>query len=371
MVVLWALGKARDIDHDLTHGDFLSIEDAEDLADFLGLTAADQERRVERDAEAPRAPKVVSIESVRPHPRKLKRPERTSVDAAEIAARVRWVAAYIEWHLNRRIGSLERQQRASEELRTLGPLVINRLRQLAPRTTPRSDDELALEGVGRDVLLRIEEALVPGAPENPFTPGFVQSRNYLLWRLLLDSGARRHEVREAKADHVQYGARRFEIHVSKTIARTVPIAPKTAEAFDAFIEHHWSKLPKEARRRGHLFTDEHGRHLSLRAMNRVFERVREQVGGVPDFMAPHTVRRSWNDNFSATIDSLPENERPSHSEEVKMRNRLQGWSGESSMGARYARRHTKRKADQIAEKMMDSMSVPNAPKRSASREDNK
>ncbi|MDO9710753.1 tyrosine-type recombinase/integrase [Paracraurococcus lichenis] len=275
--------------------------------------------------------------------------EYQAADPAETATRIRWVASYIEWHLGLRLGSLERRQRESENLQELGKAVVTRLRQRAPRVSREGEDEPTLEGVDREILQRIEQAMLPGAEQNPFTPGFVQLRNYLLWRLLLDTGARRAEVREAKADHIKYSIRRFEIHTSKTFSRTVPINLKTADAFDTFIEEYWAHLSREARRRGFLFTDEKGRHLSLRAINRVFERVRVKIPGVPNFLAPHTVRRSWNDQFSATIDSLPPDKRPSVAEEVRMRNRLQGWAGDSTMGGRYAKRHTRRKADNIAE----------------------
>jgi len=360
MVQMWASINRRDLDHDLTVGDFMSVEDAEKLADFLRLTAGEQEQQA-REAEAPvRATNVIRLESVRPNPRAPKAPPRVEVDNVEIANRIRWAAEYIEWLYERRLGSLERQRRESEALKAVGGLVINRLRALAPRASSGSDDDVTLEGVDQEVMKRIEHALVPGAPKNPFTPGLIQARNYLLWRLLADTGARRHEVREALADHVKYATRRFEIHTSKTQRRTVPIGPKTADAFDSFIEGFWSKLPKEARRRGFLFTDENGRHLSLRAINRVFERIREKIEGVPDFMAPHTVRRTWNDRFSEKIDALPEDTRPKPEAETMMRNRLQGWSGESSMGARYARRHVKRAADDIAEKLTRDVPIPPA-----------
>ena len=138
---------------------------------------------------------------------------------------------------------------ATENLKKLGEAVVARLRQRAPRVGHGSEDEPKLEGVDRDVLQRIDQAMLPGGQQNPFTPGFVQARNYLIWRLLLDTGARRAEVREAKADHVKYSSRRFEIHTSKTIPRTAPINPKTADAFDRFMEDFWSGLPRDARRR--------------------------------------------------------------------------------------------------------------------------
>lgn len=356
VAVLWARSRGRDLDTDLTIGNFLSLADVEDLVDYLGLTAEEQERRGD-SAQKRQASNVTHLEAVRPDHRDLA-VQRPEVDNAEIASRVRWVAMYIEWHLGRRLGSLDQNRAATDALRTLGPMVVKRLRQLAPRVPSKSDDEITLEGVDLEVLQRAEDALRPRSPANPFTPGFVQARNYLIWRLLLDTGARRGEVREAMVDDVKFPLRRFEIRVSKTAPRTVPISAKTAEVFDEFVERFWSRLPRDARKRGHLFTDGTGRHLSLRAINRIFERLRTRVPGIPDFVAPHTIRRTWNDRFSAQIDAMPADQRPSPEQEIQTRNRLQGWSGESSMGNRYAKRHIKQKADKIAEAMMPSVPMP-------------
>lgn len=129
----------------------------------------------------------------------------------------------------------------------------------------------------------------------------------------------------------------------------------TAEAFDHFMTEHWSTLPKEARRRGYLFTDEGGKHLSARAFNRIFEFARAVNPAIPDFTTPHTMRRTWNDNFSRTIDSLPSDRKPPEEREIQMRNRLQGWSPNSKMGALYARRHTRRAADELAESLINNL----------------
>lgn len=356
MAQMWAEAHGRDLDHDLRVGDFLSIQDVEELANFLRLTATDQEAWAARVATPPSGmPNVLRLEDFRPDPGHLSKSEQKENDPVEAAARIRWVASYIEWHLSQRLGALDRQRQKSCDLRSVGESIVARLRQLVPRITSGSSDELALEGVERQILVRIDEAMRPRDPRNPFQPGFVQTRNYLIWRLLVDTGARRGEVREAKADHIKFSTRRFEIHVSKTIPRTVPISPITADAFDQFMEQHWSRLPRQTRRSGYLFTDENGRQLSLRAFNRIFERARKIVPGVPGFITPHTIRRSWNDQFSATIDSLPPDKRPSEDEEVKMRNRLQGWTGQSSMGGRYAKRHIRHKADYLAEALMNNL----------------
>lgn len=355
MVILWASNRGRNLDVDLSNGNFLSVSDVESLADFLSLTAEEQERRCGRPEKNPR-PNSISLESFRPDHRCLA-VKRAAMDNAEIASRVRWAALYIQWHLNRRIGSIDHNRGEAEYLRANGPKVVARLQQLAPRVASRSDDDITLEGVDVEILRRVEGAMSPDSPENPFTTDFVRTRNYLIWRLLLDTGARRGEVHQAKVDDVQFSLRRFEIRLSKTVQRTVPITAKTAEVFDSFIERFWSQLRREARRQGYLFTDAKGRHLSIKAINRIFERLRERIPDIPNFMAPHTIRRSWNDRYSAQIDAMPANQRPTPEQEIQIRNRLQGWSGKSSMGARYAKRHIKQKADEIAEAMMSSSSL--------------
>ena len=358
MARMWAASLGRDLDNDLRSGTFLSMNDAESLADFLSLSAADQSSR----AAAARAPvqarsNVVHLEDVRPDHRALAEADKKTADPVDVAARIRWTASYVEWHLNHRLGDLDRRRQNSTDLAKVGEAVVARLRQRAPRAKGTNDDDAALEGVPPDVLARIEDALLPGAPINPFKGAFVQIRNYLIWRLLLDPGARRGEVRQAKAEHVDYATRRFQITVSKTRARSVPISAKAAEAFDRFMMEHWAKLPQAARRRGYLFTDEYGQHLSLRAFNRIFERIRKKVPGVPDFMAPHTVRRSWNDAYSARVDALPPEQRPSEKQEIEIRNRLQGWSGQSSMGMRYARRHIRKAADKLGEELANRLTA--------------
>ncbi|MDE1150500.1 MAG: site-specific integrase [Azospirillaceae bacterium] len=367
----WANALGRDVDHDLTVGQFLSVEDVESLASFLGLPAREQEEWAEQQRRPIKKSNVVRLESYRPDPKDLADVEGVVINTFEVATRIKWVAAYIEWHYARRLGSLDRHNAAAKTLKDVGQIVIERLRRLAPRVDSAHDDEVSLEGVDRATTDLIEEALRPGSSSNPFTPGFVQARNYLIWRFLSDTGARRGEVREALVSNVDYAERQFTIHISKTIPRTVPIRRVTAEAFDFFIENYWSKLPKEARRRGHLFTDKQGVQLSLKAFNRLFERVRESVAGVPTFMAPHSVRRTWNDRFSEMIDAMPPEKRPSPAQEMAMRNRLQGWVPTSLMGARYARRHIKLAADKIVEAMFADTPIPPKRTKNKSSGDNK
>jgi site-specific recombinase XerD len=250
MARMWASACGHDLDYDLSNGNLISVQEAESLAGFLRLSAVGQEKWVEKRTRTQTdQAKVISLERVRPDHRALATQQIEASDPSAAAASTHWVASYIEWHISQRLGKLDRQRRESADIKTVGAAVVSRLRSLVPRSSTNNDDEMALEGVDRDVVLLIEQSIQPYIEQNPFQSGFVQARNYLLWRLLIDTGARRAEIRNAKVAHIIYAQRRFEIHKSKTIPRTVPINHKTAEAFDGFVESYWSQLPKQARRR--------------------------------------------------------------------------------------------------------------------------
>ncbi|MOA28472.1 site-specific tyrosine recombinase XerC [compost metagenome] len=117
---------------------------------------------------------------------------------------------------------------------------------------------------------------------------------------------------------------------------------------------HWAKIPVRARKHGYLFTTAEGDHLSLGAINLVFREMRRKTG-LPDGIAPHALRRTWNDRLSRKIDALPPEKRMKPEAEKQVRNRLNGWSKKSNMTERYARRHIREKADSIAEELANDL----------------
>ncbi|GLI97108.1 hypothetical protein [Sphingobium sp. BS19] len=148
------------------------------------------------------------------------------------------------------------------------------------------------------------------------------------------------------------------IRESKTVPRTVVIIAKTADVFDHFFQEYWLNLPEkcEAHRMGALFTDKQGRALtSGKFLNRIFLSVRKLIGPQPWNITPHTMRRAWNHILSLKLDSLPEGKRFSPQKEAEMRSRLMGWSQNSHQAARYNRRHTRERADHLAQEMMDDI----------------
>jgi integrase len=355
MARAWAEARDRDLDHDLRRGQFLSHNDVEALADHLMLSVEAQAAANIAASSVRRSPRRTSkLEQLRPNPKALSKLD-AGIKPGSGFPRINWVAKYVEWHLQQRIGAADRSRDERDELRNLGPQVLARLRERGRGDGRRAMDNEALEGVPQEVIDLVSDALRPGDPRNPFTPGFVQERNELLWHFFISTGGRRGEVQSVLVEDVQYSTRRLYISQSKTQTRTVSISRAAAEKFDQFIQNHWSKLPQQARRRGFLFTSESGEPLSVRSINRIFVTIRTRVPGCPKFLVPHTTRRSWNDRFSELVDNAPPEKRMSAEREMRTRNALQGWSPDSSMGALYANRHIRKKADELGEELANTI----------------
>lgn len=355
MARAWAISRGRDLDCDI-RGPFPSQSDVESLADWLCLSTNDQADTLERAKSSKRTShKVLMLEKLRPNPRDLQKRVTQGASADDAAARIRWVAEYLAWHLQHRLGTTDRDGTDQKGVGVFGPGVINRLRERARGMGGSTSDDETLEGICQDIVERITEYLNPNHPRNPFASDFTRSRNYLLWLLMVSSGARRGEVWDAKVGDITYAMRRFTITKSKATPRVVPVSADAADAFDSFISHHWSRLPKEARRRGFLFTDVTGRKLVPRSVTDIFHHIRETVPGAPGWLTSHTLRRSWNDRFSEMTDAMPPDMRMAKEEETRVHNRLQGWSSTSEMGAKYARRHIRKKADELGQALAEKI----------------
>lgn len=353
MFELWRRSKGPSDSNDLANGSALGMQDAEDLAMFLRLTRPAQDQEALTDKTVSHR-KVVRLESVR------KSNPNTNTDkryagATEAANRFRWVAKYLEFLRDRSISAAGDRDK-QKALETKANIAIRRLRTLTPRVSSDTGDE-SLVGIDDDVIRQITAALDPTntSASNPFPSEFLRARNHLIWLILAVTGMRREELVKLRVDDVDYSSHRISIRESKTLPRTVPISSETALAFHSFITDHWAKLPAKATRHGRIFIGKSGAPLESGTINQLFCNIRSRVPGAPDILTPHTLRRSWNERFSARIDAQPAQQRPSQNEELQIRNRLMGWSDSSQMGARYAKRHIRQKADAIAEDLANAL----------------
>lgn len=91
--------------------------------------------------------------------------------------------------------------------------------------------------------------------------------------------------------------------------------------------------------------------MSLPALNKVFNVLREKCPELPTSLSPHVMRHSWNDRFSEEMDKR----QTAEESEKKIRSYLMGWSETSSTAATYTRRHTRKKAQEVSLKMQEQI----------------
>ena len=348
MVYDWAKTRSPhvDVEEAFLKGDLLLIEQAEDLAYFLRLNRPSQRKRV-AERTSPASGRNVTLLGPRKASSAL---QEECVSPHEAATRCRTVASFLKFLWERRLGTLPLKSDARRAIEEHGQLILGRIKDLAPTTPDRADDE-SKEGISKaeeDLLL---DALDPDSPNNPFSTPYYRNRNYLMFRMLREPGIRRNELRNIRVTDVDYAALRVKIRISKTEPRTVAISETTSEAFHSFVMDHLRKIPRTARAGNYLFTTASGAQLSRDAINLVFQTFREGITGAPPDITPHTLRRTWNDRFGEMADALPEHERLIEQEEIAVRNRLQGWATNSEMAARYAKRHIREKSDRLAEQL--------------------
>jgi hypothetical protein len=356
MARAWAGARGRDLDEDLRQGPFPSLTDAEALADHLMLSVEAQAAANIVAAEKPRRTRrtVSKLERLRPSPKALASPPG-GLDPRNALNRIQWVARYVKWHLDLRMDSADCSVAERTQLQIRGAQVLARLRERGRGAGDTSSDDEALEGVSQAVVDLVSDALRRRDTQNPFKRAFVRARNELLWHFFISCGGRREEVQSILVKNVSFTERRMHITTSKTRCRPVPISRSAAEKFELFIQDYWSKLPQAKRRQGRLFTSDKGEPLSVRAINRMFVTIRTRVPGCPVFLTTHTTRRTFSVRFCEEVDALPPDQKMPEAKELQVHNKIQGWSEKSAMSARYAKRHIRRKADELGEQLANSI----------------
>lgn len=355
MAKCWASANGRDLDVDLSAGQFLSASDVMSLVLFLGLSSKGQSAEIQSPQLNSARLTNRSSSSAQPSQVSWRGDRQDTATPIELGNRLRWLAKYCEWHRHRRFDNRKLSEIERDLNRSAGKVILE-LKDKAPSVSAGWQDDESLEAPDPEILRELDKILQPESAINPFASDFIKWRNYLAWRLLVDTGARNAEVAQSKSDSVQTAKRRFAITKSKTLPRTVPIIQATADVFDHFFRVYWLELPDgcEAHRTGALFVDQSGRALtSGKFLNRMFVAARAELGPQKWRITPHAMRRAWNHLLSLKLDKLPEDNRFSPEQEAQTRIRLMGWSDGSRQAFRYNRRHIRERGDQIAEEMLN------------------
>ena len=346
---LWASLNDIELEQKIITSDFLTIEQLQDLAFFLRLTSPKQKELAQKNNSYPltstrKISKMVENLIYMPSTHEE---TNTSISAEEAAYRIKTISKYFKFLLQRANHRTQQEKIHNIEQR------LDYFKTLAPKVN-NSGDADAPEGLSineRKILINLIE---PEHPENPFRNTFLKHRNQLIYEILLTTGIRRIELRHIKIDDVDYLKHTIRIRVSKTKPREVVCSSKVCELFHRYCTTQLNQIPIKQRKHGYLFTTQKGEHLSNDAINLVF-RALSTAAKISTNLTPHTLRRTWNDVLSETIDQLPPKQRPSFDKEKKIRNRLMGWSEISEMSSTYARRSIREKADEIANLLADNI----------------
>lgn len=344
----------------LQQGRFLALPELERLASAAQYRVVELDTG-EEDVDRKR-PNVIHISRIGFHRSKDKTSaERSSVDVATQATRIRYIAEYLNF-LSGYIGAgLPMQQQRELERETSAALGVFRVH--APRVSNRAklDARVGLSVEEQEQLLSVVH---PASLSNPWKRGFVRQRNWLIVVLLLATGMRRGELLGLqigdlnpsqpklrilrRADSAQ-DIRRFQPN-TKTHDREVELTPAVMKALWSHINIERRNV-KAARRVPQIFVSDEGAPLSIPTVHKLFIQLRKACPGLAGELTSHVLRHTWNERFSEQAEALG----ISPNDEERARNTQQGWSDNSAMAATYTRRRTAQKGREISLKLQEKL----------------
>ncbi|HBO1217391.1 TPA: site-specific integrase [Pseudomonas aeruginosa] len=323
----WETYACIDLESTFTQGKMLDENQSRDLCDFLQRSLVNDARK--KVVPINRKPKVVS----------------TSTHYFRLTV----AADYLEFLANR----LAKGTEATRIQEMVSSIKANR--PIKPSKSVADADEIYLPD---EVIQKLEDALRPGAENNPARDYGVQLRNALMFTILRLTGMRRGELLNLKIEDISFtentlkvvrrpdakGDTRRHQPTSKTLPRRMAILPELVEKIRVYVMTERSKVPG-ARKHGYLFVTHkagpsQGAALSISAFGKLMRELAEVVAGA-GFHA-HALRHNWNYGFSRIADAqgmTPEREH-------KTRSYLMGWSETSDSASVYNRRHIKEKAQE-------------------------
>ncbi|MFT2212938.1 tyrosine-type recombinase/integrase [Rhizobium giardinii] len=350
---LWATARHIDVARRLSEGVFFSLSEIMDIANFCGLYVPEAIRQI-----ASASSKVVPLNSRRTSQR---------VQSGEKQNRLTAIRRFIEFTSADFLSQLSAWPQRWAHYNAVRSECLKTLDGQRKGLVRRHNDDVGQrEGLEEDVIVRLRSVIEPDHPENPFKPQ-VRFRNYVIVLLLLNLGIRRGELGGLMVADCSLGSKgtvtihrrpdepqdsRREKAATKTAARVLPVGDRLAELIHELITRYRSKIAGARVHPYLIVSSQTGKPMSLSNVNKIMERLRKAVPGLPDDLTPHILRHSWNDWFSVEMDK----QGVSEEREIKWRKRLMGWRKEES-ARHYLRRTVRRRSDEVLMKMQDELDV--------------
>jgi integrase len=301
--------------------------------------------------------KVCNLESVRKSaPKKLSAP---TVCDDTAATRLLYFRDFLKWKVDAKLLSLSPNDVRHFSLRQEVDIVVNAINARIPRSSAKNDRDApqGLSDIETQLLLEVVEL---ESPLNPWKSHFVRVRNRLLVQVLLNLGPRKGEVLGLKVEDINFRTNELTIHRraddvldprrvqpnAKTKSRVLPLHSELARGLHRYLKYR--ENTHKAKFHPFLFVaNGSGSPMSISALDRVFQDIKESQPGKFERLSPHIPRHTWNDKFSEVMDETGVDK----GDEEKARSYSMGWEPGSGTVSVYSRRHTKKKANEASLKL--------------------
>ncbi|WP_122662279.1 tyrosine-type recombinase/integrase [Pseudomonas viridiflava] len=239
-------------------------------------------------------------------------------------------------------------------------MMVKGIRHRRPKAKGRNSG-LIDRSVDDAVLQQLFGLLEVGSPQNPFCET-VQARNRLIVLVTYGVGIRRGELLNIRLEDIDFASNKLRIvrradqpddprprqPLVKTRDREYALQDWLAAEIHRYVMGDRRQV-SNARRCPYLFITHKqgltvGKPLSVAGYNKLWAVIQQSMASLEDITG-HRLRHTWNKDYSVFMDAM----KPAVSEarQEAMRSQLQGWKPGSGTAARYNRRFTVEKANEV------------------------
>jgi len=208
--------------------------------------------------------------------------------------------------------------------------------------------------------------------KNPWQRHPVRVRNFLMILFLYQLGARAGELLAVKVGDINFTNNTILIRRSpddpcdprlhepntKTRDRILPMNDALAAILQRYLYEVRRQWVDPKGDHGYLWTSSQGSGapLSMSGLKSMWATLRKRVPDLPEDIASHVLRHTWNDRFSEAKDQ--NRAKPTlieQNQEEQERSYLMGWKPTSDTAKAYTRRHTREASRKASLKMQDEL----------------
>lgn len=354
---LWELLSGVDVVERMLEGQFLDLEEVEELVETMWHSCKSLLLQFEckREFALAARSKVCRLDTYREIRQAARVDQATLLKPGTVAGKLVYVVKYLRFLGKQAIRAAIEPARRSALEQGLEDLLCNISRRIPEAHSGFQFAEYQRLGLTYQVESLLREVIVPGHPANPWKKK-TQLRNSMIVKVLLSLGIRRGELLNLRIDDFDFrenkvrirrlpdnpdDPRLYEPNV-KTLERVLRMKDDTADLIQDYIVTERRKFRGARKHDFLLVSSQDGAPLSLRSVNLVFTELRRKVPGIPVDFNCHICRFTWNDRFSDLCDLM----KIDAEREKKIRCDIMGWVHTSEMAAVYTKRTAQAAADQ-------------------------